>query len=134
MHFAIEDVIAYTALSNWLVRNSYLLTFSHCFKLYFCLRHKIRSLDIALTHPSLRLYHLQTRHTRMTSVCRKLQQISIVHQTQHTIQLLLQTSDFVGALELIASTQQMLQQELQGVKSLRFVWGASICIILLVIL
>ena len=55
----------------------------------------------------------------MTSVCRKLQQISIVHQTQHTIQLLLQTSDFVGALELIASTQQMLQQELQGVKSLR---------------
>ena len=51
-----------------------------------------------------------------------------------TIQLLLQTSDFVGALELIASTQQMLQQELQGVKSLRFVWGASICIILLVIL
>lgn len=42
-----------------------------------------------------------------------------VHQTQPTIQLLLATSDFVGALDLISTTQEVLQQELVGVQSFR---------------
>ena len=45
-----------------------------------------------------------------------------VHQTQPTIQLLLATSDFVGALDLISTTQEVLQQELAGVQSFRYLF------------
>uniref|UniRef100_A0A8C9F097 Vacuolar protein sorting-associated protein 54 n=1 Tax=Pavo cristatus TaxID=9049 RepID=A0A8C9F097_PAVCR len=41
--------------------------------------------------------------------------MATVHQTQPTVQLLLSTSEFVGALDLIATTQEVLQQELQGI-------------------
>ena len=54
-------------------------------------------------------------------VYQKLKLVATVQQTQPTIQLLLSTSDFVGALDLIATTQEVLQSELQGVHSLR--WG-----------
>ena len=47
------------------------------------------------------------------------QLIATVQQTQPTIQLLLSTSDFVGAIDLITTTQDVLQHELRGVHSLR---------------
>ena len=56
-------------------------------------------------------------------VYQKLKLVATVQQTQPTIQLLLSTSDFVGALDLIATTQEVLQSELQGVHSLR--WGRA---------
>lgn len=37
--------------------------------------------------------------------------MATVHQTQPTVQVLLSTSEFVGALDLIATTQEVLQQE-----------------------
>uniref|UniRef100_A0A673GGY4 Vacuolar protein sorting-associated protein 54 n=1 Tax=Sinocyclocheilus rhinocerous TaxID=307959 RepID=A0A673GGY4_9TELE len=49
----------------------------------------------------------------------KLKLMAAVHQTQPTVQLLLSTSEFVGALELIATTKEVLQQELQGIHSFR---------------
>ena len=49
----------------------------------------------------------------------KLKLMAAVHQTQPTVQLLLATSEFVGALELIATTKEVLQQELQGIHSFR---------------
>jgi len=45
--------------------------------------------------------------------------MATVSQTQPTIQLLLKTSDFVGALDLIYTTQEVLQQELSGIHCLR---------------
>ena len=45
--------------------------------------------------------------------------MSTVHQTQPTIQLLLSTNEFVGALDLISTTQEVLSQELAGVHSFR---------------
>jgi len=45
--------------------------------------------------------------------------MATVHQTQPTIQTLLSTSEFVGALDLISTTQEVLAQELAGVHSLR---------------
>ncbi len=45
--------------------------------------------------------------------------MSTVHQTQPTIQLLLSTNEFVGALDLIATTQEVLAQELAGIHSFR---------------
>ncbi|KAG5855629.1 hypothetical protein ANANG_G00051110 [Anguilla anguilla] len=56
----------------------------------------------------------------------KLKLMAAVHQTQPTVQLLLSTSEFVGALELIATTQEVLQQELQGVLSFRHL-GSQLC-------
>lgn len=47
--------------------------------------------------------------------------MATVHQTQPTIQLLLSTSDFVGALDLISTTQEVLQQELAGIQSFRYI-------------
>ena len=55
--------------------------------------------------------------------------IATVQQTQPTIQLLLSTSDFVGAIDLITTTQDVLQQELRGVHSLRCVCVCvSVCV------
>lgn len=51
----------------------------------------------------------------------KLKLMAAVHQSQPTVQLLLSTSEFVGALELIATTKEVLQLELQGIHSFR--WG-----------
>ncbi|KAI1896904.1 hypothetical protein AGOR_G00099670 [Albula goreensis] len=52
--------------------------------------------------------------------------MAAVHQTQPTVQLLLSTSEFVGALELISTTQEVLQQELQGILSFRHL-GSQLC-------
>jgi vacuolar protein sorting-associated protein 54 len=45
--------------------------------------------------------------------------ISTVKSTQQTIQLLLSTSDYLGALDLIYTTQKLLDNELAGVHSFR---------------
>nr|XP_054607722.1 vacuolar protein sorting-associated protein 54 isoform X1 [Nothobranchius furzeri] len=56
----------------------------------------------------------------------KLKLMAAVHQTQPTVQLLLSTLEFVGALELIATTKEVLQQELQGVHCFRHL-GSQLC-------
>ena len=54
------------------------------------------------------------------AVHRKLKLMATVHQTQPTIQLLLSTSDFVGALDLIGTTQEVVHQELMSVHCFRY--------------
>lgn len=49
----------------------------------------------------------------------KLNMLSAVSQTQSTIQLLLATSDFVGALDLISTTKEILRTELHGLHCLK---------------
>eukprot|EP00041_Stephanoeca_diplocostata_P032677 m.1054671 g.1054671 ORF g.1054671 m.1054671 type:complete len:1074 (+) comp24191_c0_seq1:218-3439(+) len=49
----------------------------------------------------------------------KLNMLSAVSQTQSTIQLLLATSDFVGALDLISTTKEILRSELNGLHCLK---------------
>ena len=73
-----------------------------------------------LTLQPLHLLKLCTRRRLYHSVYQRLRLIATVQQTQPTIQLLLRNSDFVGALDLIATTQDVLQQELQGIKSFRY--------------
>ena len=51
--------------------------------------------------------------------CIQLKLMATVHQTQPTIQMLLSTNEFVGALDLIGTTQEVLTQELQGIHSFR---------------
>lgn len=51
--------------------------------------------------------------------------MATVHQTQPTIQVLLASSDFIGALDLICTTQEVLSQELRGVYSFRYKRGIN---------
>jgi len=83
------------------------------------LRHKLRQLDRDSSHTALKLYSRCRRRHRLKAVYEKARLIATVQQTQPTIQLLLKSSDFVGALDLIVTTQEVLQQELQGVHALR---------------
>ena len=83
------------------------------------LRHKLRQLDKDSSHTALRLYSRCRRRQRLKAVYEKARLVATVQQTQPTIQLLLKSSDFVGALDLIVTTQEVLQQELQGVHALR---------------
>lgn len=58
--------------------------------------------------------------------------MSTVMQTQPTIQLLLSSPDYVGALDLIHTTEDLLKQELAGIHSFRYglIYGfSSYCII-----
>lgn len=82
-------------------------------------RHKLRETDSEVSHSSLQVLRLHSLRSRHRVVQNKLNLIAAVQQTQPNIQLLLATSDFVGALELITTTQEVLQQELQGVHSVR---------------
>ncbi len=83
------------------------------------LRHKLREVGSVSTRGSLQLYKKCTRFRRYSEMVEKLKLISTVQQTQPTIQLLLRGSDFVGALDLITTTQEVLEQELNGVHALR---------------
>jgi len=49
----------------------------------------------------------------------KLKLMATVHQSQPMIQLLLSTPDYVAALDLISTTQEILLQELNGIHSFR---------------
>jgi len=52
--------------------------------------------------------------------CLQLKLMATVHQTQPNIQMLLATSDYVGALDLITATQDILTRDLAGIHSFRF--------------
>jgi len=56
--------------------------------------------------------------------------MATVQQTQPNIQMLLATSDYVGALDLITATQDILTRDLAGIHSFRYRWretGVCVC-------
>lgn len=50
----------------------------------------------------------------------QLKLMASVRETQPMIQLLLSTPDYVAALDLIQTSQEMLKQELPGILSFRY--------------
>jgi vacuolar protein sorting-associated protein 54 len=56
---------------------------------------------------------------KLFKIDQQLKMMATVHQTQPTIQLLLSTNEFGGALDLISTTQEVLSQELAGVHCFR---------------
>ncbi|XP_019372140.1 PREDICTED: vacuolar protein sorting-associated protein 54 [Gavialis gangeticus] len=101
----------------------YLRKTSHAVKM---LRDKISQIDKVMCEGSLRVLRLSLTRNNCIKACNKLKLMATVHQTQPTVQLLLSTSEFVGALDLIATTQEVLQQELQGIHSFRHL-GSQLC-------
>ncbi|XP_071438151.1 vacuolar protein sorting-associated protein 54 [Pithys albifrons albifrons] len=90
------------------------------------LREKISKIDKVMCEGSLRVLRLALTRNNCIKAYNKLKLMATVHQTQPTVQLLLSTSEFVGALDLIATTQEVLQQELQGIHSFRHL-GSQLC-------
>uniref|UniRef100_A0A8C6RQI4 Vacuolar protein sorting-associated protein 54 n=1 Tax=Nannospalax galili TaxID=1026970 RepID=A0A8C6RQI4_NANGA len=90
------------------------------------LRDKIAQIDKVMCEGSLHILRLGLTRNNCVKVYNKLKLMATVHQTQPTVQVLLSTSEFVGALDLIATTQEVLQQELQGVHSFRHL-GSQLC-------
>ncbi|XP_054239851.1 vacuolar protein sorting-associated protein 54 [Indicator indicator] len=90
------------------------------------LREKISKIDQVMCEGSLRVLRLSLTRNNCIKAYNKLKLMATVHQTQPMVQLLLSTSEFVGALDLIATTQEVLQQELQGIHSFRHL-GSQLC-------
>lgn len=72
-----------------------------------------------LTECPLKLISCTRTNKNLSSVHELLKLMSTVHQTQPMIQLLLSTSDYVGALDLISSTQKVLATRLAGIQAFR---------------
>uniref|UniRef100_A0A1B6DGB4 Vacuolar protein sorting-associated protein 54 n=1 Tax=Clastoptera arizonana TaxID=38151 RepID=A0A1B6DGB4_9HEMI len=83
------------------------------------LRGKINSIDCSFVKDSLYIIKNQQTKSNYVQVYEKLKLMSTVLQTQPTIQLLLSTPDYVAALDLIYTTQELLSKELSGIHSFR---------------
>ncbi len=83
------------------------------------LRKNVKYLDENVIIKSLSVIKLVQLRLKLVSVIEKLELMSSVHETQPTIQLHLSSSEFTGALDLIAMSQDILRQDLRGIRSLR---------------
>ncbi|KAK0161271.1 hypothetical protein PV327_009758 [Microctonus hyperodae] len=83
------------------------------------LRKNIHQIDKSLVIDSLDILRLERNRLNRLSVYEKLKLMATVHQSQPMIQLLLSTPDYVAALDLISTTQEILSQELNGIHSFR---------------
>nr|XP_046231823.1 vacuolar protein sorting-associated protein 54 isoform X2 [Scatophagus argus] len=90
------------------------------------LRGRTAAIDRVMCQGPLRALRTALARNNCVKLHNKLKLMAAVHQTQPTVQLLLSTSEFVGALELISTTKEVLQQELQGVHSFRHL-GSQLC-------
>nr|XP_055060178.1 vacuolar protein sorting-associated protein 54 isoform X2 [Misgurnus anguillicaudatus] len=90
------------------------------------LRARTTAIDRVMCRGPLRVLRDALTRDNCVKLHNKLKLMAAVHQTQPTVQLLLSTSEFVGALELIATTKEVLQQELQGIHSFRHL-GSQLC-------
>eukprot|EP01137_Pigoraptor_chileana_P027864 Opistho-2@11007 len=83
------------------------------------LRRQLAVADGALVVGALDIPQMLRQRTNTVLLYRKLRLMMSVQQTQPTIQLLLASSDYVRALELIAATHEILHTELAGVQCFR---------------
>lgn len=79
------------------------------------LRSKVQKVDKTLAKDSLRLIGLARSKANHINLVDKLKLMSTVLQTQPNLQILLSSSDYVAALEMIAGTQEVLARDLAGV-------------------
>jgi vacuolar protein sorting-associated protein 54 len=82
-------------------------------------RQECGRLQQTLVYPSLKNIQLTKRRENLQMVYEKVRVMATVHETQPTIQCLLSSSDYVGALDLIATTQEVFNQDLVGLHSFR---------------
>ncbi|XP_055545637.1 vacuolar protein sorting-associated protein 54 [Wyeomyia smithii] len=83
------------------------------------LRSRLKQIDESIVRESLQIISLERTRSNNTLVLERLRLMATVHQTQPMIQLLLSTQDYVAALDLIGTTQEILSQELNGLHCFR---------------
>lgn len=83
------------------------------------LREKLHHVDETLVRQSLNIISCERIKTNKQMVLEKMRLMATVHQTQPMIQVLLGTQDYVAALDLISTTQEILAQELSGIHCFR---------------
>ncbi|KAG5676824.1 hypothetical protein PVAND_006631 [Polypedilum vanderplanki] len=83
------------------------------------LREKLRNIDNILVRQSFNIINYERVKTNKQMVLEKLKLMASVHQTQPMIQVLLGTQDYVAALDLISTTQEILAQELSTIHCFR---------------
>ncbi|KAM7353294.1 VPS54 subunit of GARP complex scat [Cochliomyia hominivorax] len=79
------------------------------------LRSSLRTLNETVVVDTFRVLRFAQRRQNFEKVLDKLCLMATVHKTQPMLQLLLGTQDYVAALDLIGTTQEILAQELIGV-------------------
>lgn len=84
-----------------------------------CTRCNITTVKQNLTDCPLKLISLTRINANLGNVHELLKLMGTVQQTQPMIQLLLSTSDYVAALDLISSTQKVLSTRLSGIQAFR---------------
>ncbi|XP_045495135.1 vacuolar protein sorting-associated protein 54 [Colias croceus] len=82
-------------------------------------RKKIIDVKQNLTSSPIKLISLTRINHNLNNVHDLLKLMGTVQQTQPMIQLLLSTSDYVAALDLISSTQKVLSSRLSGIQAFR---------------
>ncbi|XP_014216228.1 vacuolar protein sorting-associated protein 54 [Copidosoma floridanum] len=83
------------------------------------LRKNINEIDNKLVKNSFQVLRLERLRCNHLLVQEKLKLIATVHQSQPMIQSLLSTPDYVAALDVISTTQEISLQELNGIHSFR---------------
>jgi vacuolar protein sorting-associated protein 54 len=83
------------------------------------LRSNIKFIDEKVVLTAIRIIKLVSLQIKYKQLVEKLELMSTVYQTQPTIQLHLASSEFTGALDLISMSQDILRQDLRGVRALR---------------
>ncbi|XP_035680170.1 vacuolar protein sorting-associated protein 54-like isoform X2 [Branchiostoma floridae] len=99
---------------------------THCLSAIKQLRDRIHNIDSVLAKGSLQLLQLSRSRQNYTKLYHMMKMMATVHQTQPMVQVLLSTSDFVAALDLISITQQVLAKDLAGIQSFRHL-GLQLC-------
>lgn len=79
------------------------------------LREKMKMVDEKLVINASNIVTLDRRRSHYCVIYDKMKLMATVHQTQPMIQLLLSTQDYVAALDLISTTQEIVAQELIGI-------------------
>lgn len=79
------------------------------------LREKMKMVDEMLVINASNIVTLDRRRSHYCIIYDKMKLMATVHQTQPMIQLLLSTQDYVAALDLISTTQEIVAQELIGI-------------------
>ncbi|KAK7506845.1 hypothetical protein BaRGS_00001696 [Batillaria attramentaria] len=83
------------------------------------LRETINRLDERVAKESLRIMRLTQTRAHYVQLYNKLKIMSSIHETQPTIQRLLSDNEFIGALDLISTSQDVLTKDLGGIHSFR---------------
>ncbi|KAK7104655.1 hypothetical protein V1264_019335 [Littorina saxatilis] len=83
------------------------------------LRETIHRLDERMAKESLKIMRLTQTRANYVQLFNKLKIMSSIHETQPTIQRLLSENEFIGALDLISTSQDVLNKDLAGIHSFR---------------